>query len=76
LRLIDTKPWDILVTDLNLPGADGFALIKAFRAKFRRMPILVTTGYTQAEYEEQSLRAGADQVMIKPLSQDDFVFRV
>jgi LmbE family N-acetylglucosaminyl deacetylase len=36
----------------------------------------VTTGYTQAEYEEQSLRAGADQVMIKPLNQDDFVGRV
>lgn len=76
LRLIAAKPWDILVTDLNLPGADGFALIKAFRAKFRRSPILVTTGYTQAEYEEQALRAGADQVMIKPLSQADFTARV
>jgi DNA-binding response OmpR family regulator len=76
LKLIAGKPWDILVTDLNLPGTDGFALIKAFRAKFRRYPILVTTGYTQAEYEEQSLRAGADQVMIKPLNQDDFVARV
>jgi len=76
LKLIAAKPFDILVTDLNLPGADGFSLIKAFRAKYRRMPVLVTTGYTQAEYEEQALRAGADQVMIKPLNQDDFVARV
>jgi len=76
LKLIASKPWDILVTDLNLPGADGFTLIKAFRAKFRRLPILVTTGYTQAEYEEQALRAGADQVMIKPLNQSDFTARV
>lgn len=76
LKLIEGKPWDILVTDLNLPGADGFALIKAFRAKYRRGPILVTTGYTQAEYEEQSLRSGADQVMIKPLNQNEFVARV
>jgi CheY-like chemotaxis protein/LmbE family N-acetylglucosaminyl deacetylase len=76
LKLIASKPWDILVTDLNLPGADGFALIKAFRSKFRRLPILVTTGYTQAEYEEQALRAGADQVMIKPLNQEDFIARV
>ena len=66
LRLIQDKAWDLLVTDLNLPGADGFALIKAFRAKYPRLPILVTTGYTQPEYEEQSLRSGADQVMIKP----------
>ena len=76
LRLISEKPWDILVTDLNLPGPDGFALIKAFRAKFRRAPILVTTGYTQPEYEEQSLRTGADQVLIKPLNQEEFVGRV
>jgi DNA-binding response OmpR family regulator len=76
LKLIASKPWDLLVTDLNLPGADGFTLIKAFRSRFRRTPILVTTGYTQAEYEEQALRAGADQVMIKPLTHDDFVSRV
>ena len=76
LRLISEKPWDILVTDLNLPGADGFALIRAFRGKFRRAPILVTTGYTQPEYEEQALRTGADQVLIKPLNQEEFVGRV
>ncbi len=76
LRHINAKSWDLLVTDLNLPGADGFAVIKAFRAKFPRTAVLVTTGYTQPEYEEQSLRAGADQVLIKPLSQEDFVARV
>jgi CheY-like chemotaxis protein/LmbE family N-acetylglucosaminyl deacetylase len=76
LRLTNSKPWDLLVTDLNLPGADGFAVIKGFRARFSRTPILVTTGYTQAEYEEQALRSGADQVMIKPLSQEEFVARV
>lgn len=76
LRLISEKHWSLLVTDLNLPGADGFALIRAFRAKFQRTPILVTTGYTQPEYEEQALRTGADQVLIKPLNQEDFVARV
>ncbi|HVS33610.1 MAG TPA: response regulator, partial [Thermoanaerobaculia bacterium] len=62
LKVISDKAWDLLVTDLNLPGADGFALIKAFRAKFPHTPILVTTGYTQPEYEEQALRTGADHV--------------
>lgn len=76
LRLIESQPWDLLVTDLNLPGTDGFALVKAFRARFRRAPILVTTGYTQPEYEEQALRTGADHVLIKPLTQQEFVARV
>jgi DNA-binding response OmpR family regulator len=76
LRLVQDREWDLLVTDLNLPGTDGFAVIRKARAKFPDLPILVTTGYTQAHYEEQALRAGADQVMIKPLSQNDFVSRV
>lgn len=76
VRLIDERSWDLLVTDLNLPGVDGFGVIKAFRAKYPRAPILVTTGYTQAEYEEHALRAGADHVLIKPLNQDEFVARV
>ncbi len=76
LKLISDKAWDLLVTDLNLPGADGFALIKAFRAKSPHTPILVTTGYTQPEYEEQALRTGADHVLIKPLGQEEFVARV
>lgn len=76
VRLVESRDWDLMVTDLNLPGTDGFAVIRAARAKSQDMPILVTTGYTQAQYEEQALRAGADQVMIKPLVQNDFVSRV
>ena len=76
LQQLESDGWDLLVTDLNLPGADGFTLIRRARERYPSMPILVTTGYTQAHYEEQALRAGADQVMIKPLSQTDFVSRV
>lgn len=76
VRLVESRTWDLVVTDLNLPGTDGFAVIRAARAKAPEVPILVTTGYTQAQYEEQALRAGADQVMIKPLVQNDFVSRV
>ena len=76
VNLIADRSWDLLVTDLNVPGVDGFSVIKSFRAKYPGGPVLVTTGYTQAEYEEHALRAGADQVMIKPLNQDEFVARV
>jgi CheY-like chemotaxis protein len=76
IRLVENEAWDLLVTDLNLPGTDGFAVIRSMRAHQPSVPILVTTGYTQAQYEEQALRAGADQVMIKPLSQNDFLDRV
>lgn len=76
MERVEKEEWDLIVTDLNLPGADGFTIIRRARALYPRLPILVTTGYTQAHYEEQALRAGADQVMIKPLTQNDFISRV
>ena len=76
IELLKREQWDLIVTDLNLPGADGYTVIRAARKLSSSLPILVTTGYTQAEYEEQALRAGADQVMIKPLQQHEFVTRV
>lgn len=76
MEKLEGEHWDLVVTDLNLPGADGFTIIRRVRALYPSLPVLVTTGYTQAHYEEQALRAGADQVMIKPLTQNDFVSRV
>lgn len=76
IELMKREQWDLVVTDLNLPGADGYTVIRAARKVSSSLPILVTTGYTQAEYEEQALRAGADQVMIKPLQQHEFLTRV
>ncbi len=63
VRLVNEQEWDLIVTDLNLPGTDGFSLIRHVKGTQPKVPILVTTGYTQAQYEEQALRAGADQVI-------------
>ena len=76
LRLIGEQSWDLLVTDLNLPGVDGFGVIRAAREKFPHIPILATTGYTHLDWEEQAVRAGANRVMLKPLTQNDFVGNV
>lgn len=76
IKSLDEEEWDLVVTDLNLPGTDGFAVIRKVRQVSAVIPILVTTGYTQAHYEEQALRAGADAVMIKPLNQNEFISRV
>jgi CheY-like chemotaxis protein len=76
LLLLDSEEWDIIITDLNLPGTDGFKIIKRGRAKQADLPILATTGYTDAQYTEQALSSGANQVLIKPLDKDKFLAMV
>jgi len=76
LRLLESERWDLVVADLNVPGADGFEVIRAAKAVDRHRPVLATTGYTQEHYWDQAFRAGADQVMVKPLEREDFLNRV
>lgn len=76
LGLLEERSFDLVVADLNVPGADGFQVIRAAKGKDRHLPVLATTGYTQEHYWDQAFRAGADQVMVKPLDRDDFVGRV
>ncbi len=75
-RLLHEQKWDLLVTDLNLPGKDGFELTRIARSVDPPVPVLATTGYTGAHYAESAFRAGANELLVKPLDKDDFLSKV
>ena len=75
-RLIESKDFDLVVTDLNLPGKDGYEVIRLVKAKNKRISVLATTGYTATHFIEAAHRAGADHVMNKPLDRDEFLKEV
>ena len=71
-RLLETAPEDIraIVTDLHMPGMDGFELIERVR-KHRvhaALPIIVITGSTDPHVPEGARRRGANAVFAKPYS--------
>lgn len=59
-----------VVTDLNLPGMDGFELIRLIRAGARhsRVPVIVVSGETDPRAPERARSAGADAFFSKPFS--------
>lgn len=75
-RLVKEEKWDLLVTDLNLPGLDGFELCRIAKAAHPSLPVLAVTGYTGAHYQEQAFRAGATDLLTKPLVREEFVAKV
>ncbi len=75
-RLMEKKAFDLVITDLNLPGKDGYVLIREVRAAHPTLPILATTGYTASHYIEHAYRAGANHVLSKPLDRDELLQRV
>ena len=66
---------DIVVTDLNIPGIDGFELTRRLKQDRRtsRVPVVAMTGYAAfAADPSRARRAGCDAVLQKPCSPEDF----
>ncbi len=60
----------LVLSDIGLPGMDGYALAPALRrlAGPRRMVLAAVTGYGQAADRERAISAGFDHHLVKPLS--------
>lgn len=76
LELARRESFDLILTDLNLPGIDGFELTRALKKEFPRLPVLAATGYTDASYVSGAYRAGADALMTKPVDPEDLEARL
>jgi len=67
---------DAVLTDLAVPGLDGFAFCRALRQseETRAIPILAVTGHSEyLDDPARFRRAGIDQVLVKPCSPDTIV---
>jgi len=72
-RAFDSRP-DVVVTDLHIPGIDGFELARRLKQDPRTLdvPVLAVTGYVAfASDPGRALRAGCDAVLPKPYSPED-----
>jgi len=77
-RLADPagEPYDVVVTDLRLPGADGLAVLDAARARDERTSVLLLTAYGTVDTAVRAMRAGAFDFLEKPLDLDQLELRV
>lgn len=67
------KDYSMIFADIGLPDMNGFDLIKEMRKYFRethQKPIIALTGFGNENEKERCLRAGADEVLLKPASSD------
>lgn len=71
----ETEPYDIAVLDLGLPGRDGIAVLKAWRAQGRAMPVLILTVRDGWSDKVAGFRAGADDYVVKPFRMEEVIVR-
>jgi CheY-like chemotaxis protein len=71
LECIGKKRVDIVVSDIHMPGMDGFTLMTEIKTRYPDIPIILITGFSVGEAKKIAFEKGADAFMAKPFRLKD-----
>lgn len=76
LSLLDGTYIDLVLTDIMMPGTDGYELVAAIRAADTKMPVIFITAKSGFGDKLCGFNLGADDYMVKPIDINELVLRV
>jgi len=72
----NNNPFDLIITDIQMPGLSGIELIKKIREAKITTPILVITGFESSKLKKNILQIGCSNYLEKPFNLNDFTERI
>uniref|UniRef100_A0A7C4GHK1 Response regulator n=1 Tax=candidate division WOR-3 bacterium TaxID=2052148 RepID=A0A7C4GHK1_UNCW3 len=75
-KLLQTVPFDVVVTDLVMKPVDGMAVLNAARAAHPDTDVVMLTAHGTVPTAVAAMRAGADDFIIKGVSLDELAVRI
>ena len=76
LDYIFSAEYDVIISDIMLPGIDGFEILKTIREKGIKTPVLLLTALDGIEDRVKGLDYGADDYLVKPFAFDELMARI
>ena len=68
--------FDLIVSDIMMPGIDGFEFVKSVRTLNENIPILFMTAREDFAAKQRGYRVGVDDYMVKPIDLDELFLRI
>ena len=73
-RLLERNEFDVVVTDLKMPGMDGLDVLQAIRERGRGEQVIIITAFGTLESAMTALSSGVSDYIIKPFKKETFLF--
>jgi two-component system response regulator FlrC len=70
-KLLDERGFDLVITDLKMPGLDGMSLLRKVRAEQPEVEVIVMTAHGTVDNAVEAMKLGAFEYLQKPLSGPD-----
>ena len=71
LELLESEPFDLLVTDLKMPGMGGMELVRAARERHPDLTAMMITGYATVPGAVEALQNGVAEYLAKPFTKGE-----
>ena len=68
--------FDLILSDIMMPGVDGFEFTKTIREQNQDIPILFMTARDDFAAKQKGFQAGIDDYMVKPIDLDELLLRI
>ena len=76
MHLLDKNHIDLMISDVMMPGKDGFTLTREIRDANFDFPILMATALESLSDKRLGFASGTDDYMVKPLDMEEMLLRV
>jgi DNA-binding NtrC family response regulator len=76
LKLITEKDFDLIISDLKMPGMDGLELFDEIAGIRPHLPFVIITAYGSLEASELALKKGVSDFTTKPFRKDNILFTI
>lgn len=76
IEAIDTRDFDLVLTDIQMPRADGIAVLKHAREVAPQTFVTIMTGHASVETAVSALQLGAQDYILKPIVFDDLLRKI
>ncbi|MDP7361031.1 MAG: response regulator, partial [Candidatus Latescibacteria bacterium] len=73
LESLNSLDYQLVLTDLKMPGMGGMELLRHVREKSQEMPVIMMTAYSTVEDAVEAMRLGAADFVPKPFTPDHLV---
>jgi DNA-binding response OmpR family regulator len=76
LEVLENVNVDLMITDIMMPGTDGYTLTEELRAAGYDFPVLMATARETISDKRKGFLVGADDYMVKPIDEEELILRV
>lgn len=73
LQKAQTEKWNIIISDVSMPGRNGLEVVKQLKAEFPDLPVLILSMHPEDHYAIRALKAGASGYLTKDSASEELV---